>query len=186
MGYVVVNKGYPSRKQTIETSAALIGRGVGLCRTKGAAPIHFVTHSQGGIVLRQYFSNHTVADAGRVVMLAPPNHGSEIADHLNGRWWYNRATGAAGRELGTNGGSLPNRLGAMPLSVGVIAGTRSHEPWFAHYFRGPNDGKVSVESTKLDGMSDFIAVDASHTFMMDSPKVWVQVAAFLADGRFRR
>ncbi len=68
----------------------------------------------------------------------------------------------------------------------MIAGTRSHEPWFARYFHGPNDGKVSVQSARLDGMTDFITVDASHTFMMNSPKVRDQVAAFLADGRFRR
>ena len=102
-GYVVVNEGYPSRRQTIEASAAVIGRDVALCRTKGAAPIDFVTHSQGAIVLRQYFVDHTVAEAGRVVMLAPPNHGSEIADHLRGRWWYDVATGPAGQELGTDG-----------------------------------------------------------------------------------
>jgi hypothetical protein len=185
-GYVVVNEGYPSRRQTIEASAAVIGRDVELCRTKGAAPIDFVTHSLGAIVLRRYFVDHTVAEARRVVMLAPPSHGSEIADHLRGRWWYDRATGPAGQELGTDRGSLPNRLGAMSLSVGVIAGTRSHEPWFARYFRGPNDGKVSVESARMDGMSDFITVDASHTFMMNSPQVQDQVAAFLADGRFRR
>jgi hypothetical protein len=110
-GYVVVNEGYPSRRLTIEASAAVIGRDVELCRTKGAAPIDFVTHSQGAIVLRQYFRDHAVADAGRVVMLAPPNHGSEIADHLHGRWWYVLATGPAGQELGTDERSLPNRLG---------------------------------------------------------------------------
>ncbi len=185
-GYVVVNEGYPSRRQTIEASAAVIGRDVELCRSNGAAPIDFVTHSQGAIVLRQYFRDHVVADAGRMVMLAPPNHGSEIADHLHGRWWYVLATGPAGQELGTDERSLPNRLGAMQQSVGVLAGTRSHEPWFGRYFRGPNDGKVSVESTKLAGMSDFITVDVSHTFMMNSPEVQDQVAAYLANGRFRR
>ena len=185
-GYVVINEGYPSRRQTIEASAEVIGRDVEICRTNGASPINFVTHSLGAIVLRRYLADHSVADAGRVVMLAPPNHGSEIADHLHGRWCYVRATGPAGQELGTDERSLPNRLGAMPLSFGVIAGTRSREPWFARYFRGPNDGKVSVESAKLNGMSDFITVDASHTFMMTSPEVQDQVAAFLTSGRFRR
>jgi len=185
-GYVVVNEDYPSTRQTIEASAAAIGRDVAACRAKGAAPIDFVTHSQGAIVLRAYLQDHAIADAGRVVMLAPPNHGSEIVDHLRGHWWFDRATGPAGRELGTDAGSLPNRLGPATLPVGVIAGTRSHEPWFAGYFHGPNDGKVSVASARLDGMSDFITVDASHTFMMESRQVQDQVAAFLADGRFRR
>lgn len=185
-GYVVVNEGYPSRRQTIEASAAVIGRDVELCRINGSAPVNFVTHSLGAIVLRQYLADHMVTNAGRVVMLAPPNHGSEIADHLHGWWWYVHAAGPAGQEMRTDGDSLPSRLGALPLSVGVIAGTRSHEPWFARYFHGPNDGKVSVESTKLESMSDFITVDASHTFMMNSSKVQDQVAAFLANGQFRR
>jgi hypothetical protein len=186
LGYVVVNRGYPSRRQSIEASAAVVGQGVAACRAKGAAPIDFVTHSQGGIVLRQYFQDHAVPEARRAVMLAPPNHGSEIVDNLSGRWWYDLATGPAGQTLGAKGDSLPSRLGAMPLSVGVIAGTLSAEPWFSRYFNGPNDGKVSVESARLDGMRDFITVRASHTFMMNSPKVRGQIAAFLSEGQFRR
>ncbi len=183
-GYVVVNLRYPSTRQSIEASAAVVGRDIDQCRARHAAPINFVTHSMGAIVLRRYFQDHSIADAGRVVMLAPPNHGSEVVDRHGGRWWYRLATGPAGAELKTGPDSLPNSLRPIPLQVGVIAGTRSHEPWFAGDFRGPNDGKVSVESARLADMTDFITVDASHTFIMNSHVVQDQTARFIATGRF--
>lgn len=141
-----------------------------------------MTHSLGGIVLRRYLEGHEVPEAARAVMLAPPNQGSEIADHLKDRWWYRRAVGLAGQGLVT-GGAAPEPL---PVEVGIIAGTRNYEPWFAHWFDGPNGGKVTVESTRLPGMADFITVHAGHTFMLRSPQVKAQVAAFLATGRFAR
>lgn len=181
-GYGVVNQGYPSTRQTIEVSAQQIDRAVARCRAQGARRIHFVTHSLGGLLLRRYLEDHAIAEGGRVVMLAPPNRGSEIADRLKDRWWFRRVIGPAGQSLMT-GASAPAPL---PLEVGIIAGTRNYEPWFARYFDGPNDGKVTVESTRLPGMADFVTIHAGHTFMLRSPGVKTQVAAFLGTGRFRR
>jgi alpha-beta hydrolase superfamily lysophospholipase len=183
-GYVVVNLAYPSTKQSIAESAAVVGRDIDACHARHAAPINFVTHSMGAILLRRYFQDHRITDAGRVVMLAPPNHGSEVVDRHGGRWWFRLATGPAGAELNTGPNSLPTTLRPIPLQIGVIAGTRSHEPWFAGDFHGPNDGKVSVESAKLAGMTDFITMDASHTFIMTSPMARDQTARFIATGRF--
>jgi predicted alpha/beta hydrolase family esterase len=185
-GYFVVNHAYPSTRMTIETSALTLDRAIAACRRAKASPIDFVTHSLGGILVRQYFQDHTIPDPGRIVMLAPPNHGSEIVDHLKNRWWFRRLLGPAVEELGTSPDSLPNRLWSIPFEIGIVAGTRSLEPWFRRYFSGPNDGKVSVESTKLAGMTDFLLVPAGHSFIMRSPSVQAQVAAFLATGRFRR
>ena len=183
-GYVIVNNGYRSTSQSIEISAAVIGDDIAACRAQRASPIHFVTHSLGAILVRVYFQDHRIADAGRVVMLAPPNHGSEISDHLKSRWWFENMLGPAGAELTTDSTGLPNRLHPIGLDIGVIAGTRNYEPWFEAYFHGPNDGKVSVESAKLAEMKDFITVDASHTFIASSPIVQDEVADFLARGRF--
>ena len=185
-GYAVVNLGYPSTSQSVESSAAVVGRAVGQCRAQQASPVNFVTHSMGAIVLRQYFQDHRIADAGRVVMMAPPNHGSEVVDRHGRQWWFRLATGPAGQELATSAAGLANRLKPIGLPVGVIAGTRNHEPWFAGDFRGPNDGKVSVESAKLAGMTDFITLDVTHTSMPASREAQDQAASFLANGRFRR
>lgn len=183
-GYTVVARSYPSTRLTIEAAAERIGQDVDACRRRSATRIHFVTHSLGGLLVQRYFQDHAVPEAGRVVMLGPPNAGSEIADRLRGRWWYRRALGPAGQALGVQAPPLFTR--PLPLEVGVIAGTRNYEPWFARYFDGPNDGKVSVESTRLAGMTDFLTLPVGHTFMVRSPQVQAQVAEFLSAGRFGR
>jgi len=140
----------------------------------------------GGILVRAYFRDHEVAEAGRVVMLAPPNHGSEIVDVYRDRWWFRRGTGPAGQQLGTAADSLPNTLPPLKLEVGVIAGKRSSDPWFNRLYAGDHDGKVSVASARLPEMKDMLVVDSGHTFMMNSPAVIREVKAFLKDGAFER
>jgi pimeloyl-ACP methyl ester carboxylesterase len=185
-GYVVVAPDYPSTRQSIEQSAAVIGEAIDRCRAQSATPVNFVTHSLGGLVLAQYFQDHEIVDPGRVVMLGPPSHGSEIIDHLQGRRWFRRLAGPAGGELSTDPGSFANQLRPIPLDIGVIAGDRSLEPWFARYFHGPNDGKVSVASARRPDMKDFVVIQASHTFIANSREAARQVVAFLATGKFLR
>ena len=185
-GYDVVNLAYPSTEQPIQQLASVVGTGVGECRELKATAIHFVTHSLGGILVRQYFQNHRVPEAKRAVMLAPPNHGSEIVDRYRDEWWYRRVTGEAGQQLGTGQDSIPNQLAPIELEIGIITGTKSSDPWFAAAMRGANDGKVSVDSAKLAEMQDFLLVDSGHTFIMNTEKVVHQVEAFLRNGKFDR
>lgn len=185
-GYATWNRGYDSTAAPVETLAAVVGEAIEDCRARQATRIHFVTHSMGGILIRAYFRDHAVPEAGRVVMLAPPNRGSEIVDAFRDRWWFRSATGPAGQQLGTGADSLPNTLPPLKLEVGVIAGRGSSDPWFGGLFAGEHDGKVSVASARLEGMSDLLVVDSGHTFMMNAPAVIRQVEAFLASGAFER
>jgi hypothetical protein len=127
-----------------------------------------------------------MTNLGRVVMLAPPNHGSELADRLKqsavGRW----ILGPAGCELGTGASELPERLGPARFQAGVIAADGLVHPWFYRVFSGPNDGKVSVQSAKLEGMADFLVVPGSHTWIMWRGDTSRQVLAFLQHGHFAR
>jgi alpha-beta hydrolase superfamily lysophospholipase len=149
-----------------------------------AQRVHFVTHSLGGVVLRAYLAEHALPNRGRVVMLAPPNRGSELGDVV-ARWRLLRAAaGPTGRQLGTAPDSLPNRLPPADFELGVVAGTRSWNPLGSWLIRDADDGMVSVASTRLAGMVDFITLPVSHTAMLRSERAAVQAAHFLRYGRF--
>ena len=193
-GYDVRNVGYPSRSQPLDALAEHVAARL----ANVPAPFHALTHSMGGIVVRVMARAPAfAARLGRVVMLGPPNNGSEIVDLL-GEWspfgltpfeWVN---GPAGRALATAPGglveALPARLGPVPFACGVIAGTRPLGPDITVGGRPlvppPHDGKVSVASTRVEGMADHIALPVGHTFMMNDAAVLDAAVHFFEHGRF--
>jgi triacylglycerol lipase len=183
--YRVINVPYPSTRVSIEDAAEhWLDPILKTQTTDPSVKIHFVAHSLGGIVLRQYLSNHKIDNLGRVVMLAPPNQGSELAQRLKNNCLYRMATGPAGQQLGMDDASLPKKLGPVHFDLGVIAGDRSLNPIFSSWIPGPDDGKVSIHSTEIDGMEDFLLVHKTHTWMMWSSQVTAAVSDFLRTGRF--
>lgn len=184
-GYQVRNINYDSRTASVEQLADdVVGKAVDNCRRDGAKKIDFVTHSLGGILVRSYLARHSVPSLGRVVMLAPPNQGSEIVDKLGGWRLFKWINGPAGLELGTGTNSLPNKLGPADYPVGVIAGDLSINWINSFLIPGRDDGKVSIERTRLAGMSDFIVVHTAHPFIMRNNHVIRQTIQFLRTGGF--
>ena len=182
-GYRVHNLGYPSMRAEpralIEHVADSVAQRCGAARR-----LHFVTHSLGGILTRAYLAEGRPSGLGRVVMLAPPNHGSEYVDRM-GRWpLFEPILGPTAPHLGTSPESLPNRLPPADFELGVIAGTGNLNPLSHSVLEGPHDGTVRLDSARLEGMRDFIALPVSHTFIMRSPEVARQVLCFLREGRF--
>lgn len=176
---------YPSRTAPVERlSEWAIAPAVTACQRDGATTIHFVTHSLGGILVRSYLARHTIPELGRVVMLGPPNQGSELVDKLGTLWFFKRINGPAGDELGTEVHSVTCRLGPANFCVGVIAGNRSINWINSCLIPGPDDGKVSVARARLEGMTDFVVVPATHPFLMRNRTVIRQTLAFLQTGRF--
>ena len=186
-GYTVVNVDYPSRKYPIETLAEIaVGQGIEECTKKSATKINFVTHSLGGILVRVYLKSNRRDDIGRVVMLGPPNQGSEVVDNLKNAPGFELLNGPAGMQLGTKSSDIPKSLGPVDFDLGVIAGTQSINLILSTFIPSQNDGKVSVESAKVKGMHDFVTLPTTHPFMMKNAAVIDQTVYFLQHGQFKQ
>lgn len=184
-GYYAVNLGYPSRDYPIPVLAEKAIKPA-LAKCPASSDINFVTHSLGGILVRQYLSQHHIAKLHRVVMLGPPNNGSEVVDKLADMPGFYFINGDAGMQLGTSELSIPNTLGPAEFDVGIIAGSQSINLILSTLIPDTDDGKVSIESTKLEGMNDHLVMPTTHSFMMINDDVIEQVVYYLRNGEFRR
>ena len=187
--YIVINQSYSTTRKSIEELAEQsIAPMINACLKYQPDDINFVTHSLGGIVLQQYLQHHKVPKLSRIVMLAPPNHGSPIADLLHNNFLFKIIIGPSGQELQTNNHSVPNQLPQhFPHQVGIIAGNFSFNPFGKLFFtHEANDGEVAVSSTRMNDMQDFIVLPVSHTFIMSNTRVMEQILYFLDNGKFTR
>jgi pimeloyl-ACP methyl ester carboxylesterase len=184
-GYRVCNVAYPSRHNSIaDLASRFVAPAIERCARDANGPVNFVAHSLGAIILRELAQTGTAWTIGRVVMLGPPNQGSEVVDSI-GHWRLFRAiNGPAGAELGTSREAVPLRLGPATFQVGIVAGSHSINWINSLMIPGADDGKVSVERAKLDGMQDFVRVPASHPFLMKDREVIELTIRFLANGCF--
>lgn len=180
-GYRVVNETYPSTDAPFADLVPRVGKIAARC---GGDRLHFVTHSLGGLLVRAWLQDHRPANLGRVVMLAPPNAGSEVVDALGKSEAFATVTGPTGLQLGTAPGAVPDTLGPATFDVGIVAGDASINPVGSVLVPGPDDGAVAVDSTRLPGMSDHIVLTATHTFIMNNPVAMAQTLLFLRDGAF--
>jgi pimeloyl-ACP methyl ester carboxylesterase len=184
-GYLVDNIDYPSRRARVGMlSEQVIGAAMKNDKLAGCDKVHFVTHSLGGILVRDYFSRHHDPRLGRVVMLGPPNQGSEVVDRLKDWSVFTKVNGPAGVELGTHQDSVPHQLGPATFDLGVIAGDRSINWINSLMIPGADDGKVSVQNTRVAGMKDHLVVHTAHPFIMRNRKVIAATLRFLQTGAF--
>jgi triacylglycerol lipase len=182
-GYLVSNPGYASRSAPIEQLSLQLDEIFSRCAQQ-ADCVHVVTHSMGAILLREFLAKSRPENLGRVVMLAPPNQGSEIVDHLAANPFFGWILGPAGRQLGTGTEQKPRSLAAVDADIGVIAGSRNVEPWFSRIVQSPSDGKVSVASTHLPQQRDHVVIAQTHTLLPLSPAAMRATLAFLRHGKF--
>ena len=185
-GYFVANVDYPSRDHKIEMLAPIaIEDGLAQCaKNPGTSELHFVTHSLGGILVRVYLAENTIDNLGRVVMLAPPNQGSIAVDELAQIPGFDWLNGPAGYQLGKGPESVPLSLGVPNFDFSVIAGDRTNDPITSAVLPNPDDGRVSVSDTRLEGMRDFVVVPVSHAMIMQDRDVIRLVMNYLSSGSF--
>ncbi len=184
-GFCPVNLRYPSRKYPLKTLAEdfLLPQIIEVF-SKSRGTVHFVTHSMGGVLLRFIFRKFPTEKIGKTVMLAPPNHGSEIVDKLKKHKWFRSFFGPATLELGTGAEFFHKNRYPLPPRCGIIAGDRSVFHIFDSVLPKPHDGTVSVASTKETGSADHIVLHTSHPFIMVACEVIANTIDFLQSGKF--
>lgn len=183
-GYRVINLGYPSVRIPLEAIARdWLPRQLEKTVPKEGGPVHFVTHSMGGIVLREFLEAQLGWKPGRVVLIAPPNHGSSLADRWS-RWKLCRWIAGPNLErLQTHSHSAKQAEMPVAYEVGILAGDR-FIPTLLPGLKAPHDGRVTVESTRLAGMKAHAVVHCMHSFLPWHPRVGAQAIHFLAEGEF--
>ncbi|MCA0202033.1 MAG: alpha/beta fold hydrolase [Proteobacteria bacterium] len=187
--FQTINITYPSRRGDLRAQAELVHSRLKIADVwNRSAKVHFVGHSMGGLVARTYLDKYKAQipqeKMGRVVLAAPPNGGSEIADLLAHLVPYQLYFGPAGQELTTTSQA---QSPTPYYELGIIAGTVGWPyPVASFFFDGAHDGRVAVERTKLPGMKDHIALKATHSLIAWKRDVLKQIAAFIRDGAFER
>jgi pimeloyl-ACP methyl ester carboxylesterase len=185
-GFATLNLDYASRRKTLEALAADIHPDITAFANSIGGPLHFVAHSMGGLLTRVYVARHRPAALGRVVMLGTPNGGSEVADLLKHLSLYRAFYGPAGQQLTTLQDDHLTSLPPLDYAVGIIAGISAIDPIASRFILPrPNDGRVSVQSSRLADMTDHMTVKASHTGLVRHRVAIDQTIAFLREGRFK-
>jgi triacylglycerol esterase/lipase EstA (alpha/beta hydrolase family) len=183
-GFEVINLNYPSTSHNIEELTEIINQDISNKAIENKS-IHFVGYSMGGLVVRALIHKYDYKKLGRVVQLAPPNGGSEVADFIKNFWPYKKFYGPAGQQLITDQTAVKNLFGEVNYDLGIIAKNATIDPISSAIIPGENDGKVAVERTKLEGMKDHIIFHSSHTFFPSNKEVKKQTLYFLKNNIFQ-
>ena len=186
--FETVNFVYPSKDDKIQNLAEIFLKPEVLKQIeKQPKQIHFVTHSMGGIVLRSYLVNHlTEIDSilGKVIMISPPNKGSDVSEFFKKTMLYQKRYGISGQQIGYDINKQVGLSDSVSYNPGIIAGTDTQFPYFSYFIKGDDDGKISTERTKLKGMGDYIEMHFPHDTIMEQKEVAKQVLHYIENSEF--
>lgn len=147
----------------------------------GGAPVDVVTHSYGGILTRGALRH--APPVRRVVMLAPPNQGAELAERVRSVLPVHRLGWDPLQPL-RPGVPCDLPVPRPPVEVGIITGGTGDQRGYSPLLKGDNDGKVGVAEAMIEGMRDFKVLPVRHPWVMATPSVLDHVVSFLDDGHF--
>ena len=181
-GYSTLIIPYPSARKPVRELVAQVREEVE--KIAGDQMVHFITHSLGGIIVRELLAGEVPWQTGRIVMLAPPNQGSEIVDWSKNHPVLRKVLGPAGQALGSDG--IPCELPALPadLQAAAVMGRRSSIPFFRKLLGPENDGIVSADKGRIHGLRGFSVIDADHTFIQMHPEAIQLCLNFLKTGEW--
>ena len=181
LGYDVINIDYPSRKQTIDQLSDYLASKISQL---AAYKINFITHSMGGILARRYLQKYPHDNLSRILFLAPPNKGSELTEHFENNFFYKWYLGPAWLELKSAQYSYVNMMASPTYDYGIIAGNQPIEQYYSKKLPLPNDGIISVQSTRLDNVKHHITLPCNHINILWRKQVLDQISFFIEHGSF--
>ena len=184
-GYEIQNWGYPSTGGLIEQHAVHLNEL--LQSLAGRKKIHFVGFSQGAIIIRYTLTHYPVKNAGRFVMIAPPNHGCEMAQDFYRYAWFRGLYGDKSiKQLFAHQNEFLKTCGIPKVEFGIIAGGKGDGKGFSARIPGDDDGTISVASARLEGARDLILLPHQHTPLVFASETADQTSHFLKAGKFQR
>ena len=183
-GFHTINIDYPSFCTTLEEVKKEVYQQIQDCCSKSKTKVHFVGHSLGGLLIRSFLGENKIENLGNVVNMGSPNKGTPVVEHLKDSWLFKKF-GNVAKELSHKGSNFLSSLKKPAYNLGIIAG-RMHNPKYEHILKGEDDGVVTVESTKVEGMKDFIVIDANHASMRYNKDVAYQTIYFLKNSMFKK
>lgn len=181
----VISFGYASVRADLDAHGqALAAVVAGLPPT---APVSFVGHSLGNLVVRRWMAladEDELRRVRRMVMLGPPNQGSRLARMASGIWGVADRVGGSTRDLVVDWQRVAPRLAVPPCDFGIVAGGRGDQVGYSRLLAGDDDAVVCVDETRLEGARDFLLLPVHHAAMMQHPAVQRATVSFLETGRF--
>lgn len=184
-GYDVRNWGYPSTGGLIEQHANNLYRLISGLESRGK--INFVGFSQGAIIIRYTLTHYPIKNAGRFVMIAPPNHGCELAQDFYQYAWFRGLYGDKSiKQLFVQQNDFLRSCGIPQVEFGIIAGGKGDGKGFSRRIPGDDDGTISVASARLEGARDMIILPHRHTPLVFASETASEAAYFLKEGKFKR
>lgn len=182
--FEVHNIDYDSTNYSFDELVDILHKDLSKIITNKEIKVNFVAYSMGALITRYYIQKYRPKNLGRVVMLAPPNQGSEAADFFKDNILFKKIFGKAGQRMGTKKDSIVYELDDVDFELGIIAGDRSVDPISSLVIQGADDGKVAIEKTKVNGMKEHLVLHTSHTFIIYNNNAIDQTIYFLKNGNF--
>jgi triacylglycerol lipase len=177
-GYQTANFPY---NQTSDSLDEISDQLIGFIREKvKTTSYHLIGHSLGNVIIRNAFREEYPAGLGKIVMLAPPNRPAHLAKRLNKNPIYRWLTGDSGQKLSEE--EFYRDLPVPKVPFGILAGDKGQSLTFSE----PNDAVVTVESTKLEGMADWLLLHHGHTFIMNCRDTFEHCQHFIEHGSFKQ
>jgi pimeloyl-ACP methyl ester carboxylesterase len=181
----VLSVGYASPRAGLEVHADMLNEVID--QLPEATTLSFVGHSLGNLVVRRWMANapaQTLQRVQRMVMLGPPNQGSELARLASRVWFLAVLSDGPTRQLGADWKEVVNKLAVPPCDFGIVAGGTGDDRGMSMLLPGDDDAIVTVDETRLDGAAGFLLLPVHHAAMMRDKAVQEAAVCFLRNGRF--